>query len=144
MLTCSHIPHTKSFSVPHTEYDIAYESSQEVDPVKISNTLKNVIVGVQMTEKTLLKTFRQHGVERYNPLGQIFDPNLHQALFEAPMPDKVDRTVIQVIKSGFTYNGRVIRPADVGVVRDGKPAPAAAEGAAAEGAAAGGEEKKAE
>jgi molecular chaperone GrpE len=119
-----------------------------LDKDKLAAVLKNVIVGVQMTESVLLKSFAQNGVEKYTPMGQRFDPNLHQALFEVPMPDKEDRTIAHVVKAGYTLNGRVIRPADVGVVTGGTPPPpppeasSSGEGQQQQGKAEGGAEEK--
>ncbi|KAL2913009.1 GrpE, mitochondrial [Polyrhizophydium stewartii] len=80
--------------------------------------LKNLYTGVSMTRAELLKTFKQFGVEAYNPINEKFDHNLHQALFQAPMPGKEPGTVFQVTKVGYKIHDRVLRPAQVGVVRE--------------------------
>eukprot|EP00798_Chlamydomonas_sp_ICE-L_P029646 gene29646-5061_t len=58
-----------------------------------------------------------NGVVKYDPMNEKFDPNFHAALFEIPDPTKEVGTVGVCTKKGYTLHGRVIRPADVGVVR---------------------------
>jgi molecular chaperone GrpE len=78
---------------------------------------------VELTERDLIKTLEKHGVRRVEPLGQKFDPNLHQAMFEAPDPVIAKGAVVQVVQAGFTIGERVLRPALVGV-SSGAPAAA--------------------
>lgn len=78
------------------------------------NTLKE---GVEMTSNVFKKTLNKHGIEELNPVGDKFDPNIHEALFEMPDPSKEAGTVFHVEQLGYTLNGRVIRPAKVGVVK---------------------------
>ncbi|CAO3681137.1 unnamed protein product [Umbelopsis vinacea] len=88
------------------------------DLEKIADQLSNLYTGVSMTESELLRALKRHGVERYNPEGEAFDPNKHQALFQAPIPDKEAGTVFSVQKVGFMLKDRVLRPAQVGVVAE--------------------------
>ncbi|KAI8638649.1 co-chaperone GrpE [Parasitella parasitica] len=88
------------------------------DAEKIVDQLTNLYTGVSMTESELIKALKRHGVERENPEGETFDPNRHQALFQAPMPGKEAGTIFAVQKMGYTLKGRVLRPAQVGVVAD--------------------------
>jgi molecular chaperone GrpE len=90
---------------------------EQVEGEGANTTLKNLYTGVSMTEAELLKTLKRHGVEPFDALGAEFDPNWHQALFHVPVPDKTPGTVFQVEKRGFSINGRVLRPAQVGVVK---------------------------
>ncbi|KAI8582300.1 hypothetical protein K450DRAFT_228297 [Umbelopsis ramanniana AG] len=94
------------------------EEAAKQDLEKLADQLSNLYTGVSMTESELLKALKRHGVERYNPEGEVFDPNKHQALFQAPMPDKEAGTVFSVQKFGFMIKDRVLRPAQVGVVSD--------------------------
>lgn len=73
--------------------------------------------GVEMTEKILMQQMEKHGVTRFNPVDEVFDPNVHMALFEMPVEGKEPGTVAQVLKVGYMLNDRVLRPADVGVVK---------------------------
>lgn len=88
--------------------------------VNMADQLTNLYTGVSMTESELVKTLKRHGVDRHDPQGETFDPNLHQALFQAPMPDKEPGTIFSVQKLGYTIKGRVLRPAQVGVVAEAK------------------------
>lgn len=82
-----------------------------------NEVLANLYEGIQMTEAGLIKAFEKNGLVRYGEVGDAFDPNKYEALFEYPDPDKAGGSVGQVMKKGFTLNGRVIRPAEVGVVK---------------------------
>lgn len=75
-----------------------------------------LIEGIELTQKELLSVFAKHRIEKIEPeFGEKFDPNLHQAMFEAPVPNAPQGTVIQVMNAGFTIAERLIRPAQVGV-----------------------------
>jgi len=82
--------------------------------------LLNLHSGLKMTEEILLKTLAKHGLERFDPSedGEQFDPNKHEATFQTPQPDKKDGSVFFCQSKGFVYNGRVLRAAKVGVVRN--------------------------
>lgn len=62
-----------------------------------------------MTEGILTATLKKHGMEKFDPTGDKFDPNRHEATFQVPMPDKEDGSVFHVQSKGFLYNGRVLR-----------------------------------
>jgi len=76
--------------------------------------------GLKMTEEILMKTLAKHGMERIDPSvdGEAFDPNKHEATFQAPQPDKKDGTVFYTQQKGYLYNNRVLRAAKVGVVKN--------------------------
>ena len=77
-----------------------------------------LIEGVELTQKELLAAFAKHKIEQVAPeQGEKFDPNLHQAMFEAPAPGATPGTVIEVMQAGFTISGRLLRPALVGVAK---------------------------
>jgi len=82
-----------------------------------SHYLKDMHQGLKLTQSQLLHVFERHGLKQENPLGEKFDPNRHDALFQVPMPDKEPNTVIDVQKVGYIPQGRTIRPAAVGVSR---------------------------
>ncbi|RAI45032.1 nucleotide exchange factor GrpE [Rhodoplanes roseus] len=83
------------------------------------------IEGVELTERELLKALDRNGVKKFDPVGQKFDPNVHQAMFEIPDPSTPNGTVVQVVQSGYMIGDRVLRPAMVGVSKGGpKAAPA--------------------
>lgn len=80
----------------------------------------SLIEGVELTQRELLSAFAKHKIETVAPeAGARFDPNLHQAMFEAPVPGAEPGTVIEVMQVGFTISGRLLRPALVGVAKAG-------------------------
>lgn len=88
------------------------------DDVKSDERIANLIDGIEATERELLRSFEKNGLQKIEPLEQKFDPNFHEVMFETPMPDKAPGTIIQVMETGYTLHGRLIRPARVGVVKD--------------------------
>lgn len=85
-----------------------------------------LIEGVELTERSLLNALEKHGVKKFDPQGQKFDPNFQQAMYEVPDASVPAGTVVQVMQAGYTIGDRVLRPALVGVAKGGaKPAPAA-------------------
>jgi molecular chaperone GrpE len=88
--------------------------------------LKAFLEGVELTERELQKVLEKHGVTQVDPLGQKFDPNLHQAMYELPDPTVPAGTVAQVVQPGYRIGERVLRPALVAVAKGG-PKPAAKE-----------------
>jgi len=79
--------------------------------------IRNLIAGVEVTNREMLNVFERHGIKRIDPMGEKFDPHLHQAVFEVPTADAPPGTVVQVLQAGFTIGDRVLRPAMVGVAR---------------------------
>jgi molecular chaperone GrpE len=84
--------------------------------------LKALIEGVELTERSLLNALEKHGVKKFDPQGQKFDPNFQQAMFEVPDPSVPSGTVVQVVQAGYTIGERVLRPALVGVAKGGAKA----------------------
>jgi len=80
--------------------------------------LVNLYEGLKMTENIMLETLKKHGLERFNPEGEPFNPNEHEATFMTPMADKEHNHVFHVQQKGFRLNGRILRPAKVGVVKN--------------------------
>ncbi|WP_116084807.1 nucleotide exchange factor GrpE [Tropicimonas sp. IMCC34011] len=77
---------------------------------------KALIEGVELTMKELISVFSKHGIVPIEPeTGEKFDPNQHQAMFEAPVPDTKAGEIIQVMATGFMLHDRLLRPAQVGV-----------------------------
>ena len=67
--------------------------------------------GVSLTRKSILDMLRSHGVEP-------FDPKLHEALYQAPVPNKTPGSVLECSKIGYKIHDRLLRAAEVGVVQD--------------------------
>ncbi len=84
--------------------------------------IQSVIEGVELTARDLEAVLGRHGVKKLDPKGQKFDPNFHQAIFEAPDETVPAGTVSQVVQSGWTIGDRVLRPAMVGVSKGGPKA----------------------
>lgn len=99
-----------------------------------------LLSGVEATERQFLQILDRHGVRRFEPLGEKFDPANHEALFEVPDPAKPSGTISQVVEAGYMIGERVLRPARVGVAKGGpriapqsaEPEPVAGTGPAAE------------
>lgn len=74
--------------------------------------------GVLATERALLATFERNGLKQIDPMGETFDPNLHEVMFEGPGEEgQPAGTVIAVLEVGYTLNDRLLRPARVGVAK---------------------------
>ncbi len=80
-----------------------------------SDAFNGLVAGIQMTEKELLTTLQRHGVQKIEPAGEKFDPNLHQAVANVPSADIEKGSVVDVAQPGFTIGDRVLRAAMVTV-----------------------------
>ncbi|KUM56891.1 hypothetical protein ACN42_g10313 [Penicillium freii] len=86
--------------------------------------LLDLVAGLNMTQQILLNTLQKHGLERFDPAEKVdgkaqkFDANLHEATFMAPAAGLEDGDVMHVQSKGFRLNGRVLRAAKVGVVKN--------------------------
>jgi molecular chaperone GrpE len=80
---------------------------------------RSLLDGVAATERDLLATFERHGLVRIDPMGEPFDHNFHQAIFEAERPDLPAGTVVEVLQPGYVLHDRLLRPAMVGVAKGG-------------------------
>jgi molecular chaperone GrpE len=83
--------------------------------------VKALYDGVFMTEQQLHKVFDRYGIKRMSPIGAKFDPNAHAALLEMHHDEHAEGHVAVVIKSGFHMKDKVLRPAEVGIVRKQPP-----------------------
>jgi molecular chaperone GrpE len=79
--------------------------------------LKGLLAGVSATERELLGAFEKHGIRKIDPLGEKFDHNLHQAIYELENTGKPAGTVVQVLQAGYVLNDRLLREAMVGVAK---------------------------
>jgi len=89
---------------------------------KADAAVKALLDGVELTERELLKVLEKHGVTKFEPLGEKFDPNLHQAMYEVTDPSLPAGTVAQVVQAGYMIGDRMLRPALVAVARGGAKA----------------------
>ncbi|MDX3772984.1 nucleotide exchange factor GrpE [Chromatiaceae bacterium AAb-1] len=76
---------------------------------------KAVSEGIELTLKGLLDTISKYGVQQIDPQGQLFNPEQHQAMSIQPSADVPPNTVTFVMQKGYELNGRLLRPAMVGV-----------------------------
>lgn len=110
------------------------------DDLKEDVRVSNLTEGIEATERELLRSFEKNGIQKINPQGEVFDPNFHEVMFEAPVPGQAPGTIIEVVETGYTLHGRILRPARVGVAKDdgqggGQPPPATDPGANFDGEA---------
>ena len=83
-----------------------------------------LIEGIELSQRDLLSAFEKHKITRLTPeIGERFDPKLHQAMFEAPVPGTKAGDIIQVMNTGFMIGDRLLRPAQVGVSAGGPAVP---------------------
>jgi len=93
-------------------------ATAEADHLKeATQPVKDLVAGVEMTNRELLNVFERHGIKRVDPMGEKFDPHFHQAMFEVPTNDEPPGTVVKVMQAGFKIGDRVLRPALVGVAK---------------------------
>jgi molecular chaperone GrpE len=77
---------------------------------------QGMVEGLDLTLRELTNIFAKHGIERISPqTGDSFDPHLHEAMFEAPVPGTSAGQIIQVVAEGFRLHEHLLRPAKVGV-----------------------------
>lgn len=87
---------------------------EQLDAIPVLNSL---VEGFEVTERSLLTALKRHQVTRFDPLGEPFDPHLHEAKSAVSAPDLSADTVVQVIHAGFMIGERLLRPAGVVVAQ---------------------------
>ena len=95
------------------------------DTVEGNGDLKNLYVGIEMTQKALEASYEQFGIRPIDAMGKKFDHNFHQAMFEVEDPGQPEGVVVREIQTGYMIHDRLLRPAMVGVSKSG-PKPEAA------------------
>lgn len=104
-------------SVDNFDRALSVVSEESRTDAENQKELVNLYDGIKMTQDIFERTLASHGLKKLHPLGEKFDPNVHEATFEVPQPDKEPGTVFHVQQTGFTYNDRVLRAPKVGVVK---------------------------
>lgn len=89
------------------------------DALGANPAVKSVVEGVEVTERELLKVLERYQVTRFDPLGEPFNPHLHDAMTKVDVPNVPAETVVQVIHAGYMIGERVLRPAAVIVAKGG-------------------------
>ena len=92
----------------------ALDAAPNKEDVK-DQAIENLVLGIQMTEQELQKAFDNNNIRKIDPLGEKFDYNFHQAMFEVEETDQEPGTVVQVLQPGYAIDDRILRPAMVGV-----------------------------
>ena len=88
------------------------------------DTVRQLLSGIVATERALLEALEKHGIRRIQALGEPFDPDRHEAVFEVTDPERPPGTVAEVLQPGYLHHDRLLRPALVGVAKDGDAAAA--------------------
>ena len=85
------------------------------DKSELSEPIKNLIIGLEIVNKEIINTFEKHNLKQIEPLGEKFDYNFHQAMFEVPTNEKEPGIVVEVSQKGYLLYDRLVRPAMVGI-----------------------------
>jgi molecular chaperone GrpE len=83
-------------------------------------TVRQLLTGVVATERALLGALAKHGIRRIDSLGEPFNPDRHEAVFEVTDPARSAGTVAEVLQEGYLHHDRLLRPAMVGVAKGGE------------------------
>ncbi|KAG4418008.1 hypothetical protein IFR04_008828 [Cadophora malorum] len=110
-------------SVDNLDRALAMVPEEKLNAEQKNEHLKDLLAlydGLKMTESILMNTLKKHGLERFDPSveAEKFNPNEHEATFMTPMQGKEDNTVFLTQQKGFKLNGRILRAAKVGVVKN--------------------------
>lgn len=97
----------------------AIEAVPDVKRSEGSDEFKAFIEGVEMTQRQMIQSLEANSVKLFNPMGERFDPNFHQAMFEVEDDQKPNNSVAEVVQEGYLIGDRVLRPALVGVAKGG-------------------------
>ena len=96
--------------------DAAMDQSEALAGAEAS-AARALLDGVEMTERDLLASLERHGIKVVSPMGETFDHNLHQAMFEVETTAQEPGVIVQVIQDGFVIGDRLLRPAMVGIAK---------------------------
>ena len=75
--------------------------------------LKSLVGGIDMVLAQLRSALGNHGLKEINPAGQMFDPHQHESISHQPSADVKEEHVLTVVRTGYSLNGRLLRPASV-------------------------------
>ncbi len=85
------------------------------DKTNLSEPISNLILRLEIVEKEILTTLERHNIKQISPLGEKFDYNLHQAMFEVPTKENDPGVIVEVSQNGYLLYDRLVRPAMVGI-----------------------------
>jgi molecular chaperone GrpE len=109
---------------------------------KENESLETLVTGIELTQRELEAAFERHGIKRIEPMGEPFDHNFHQAMFELEDKEKPAGTVVQLMQPGYLMRDRLLRPAMVGIAKGGPKNAAGGNGGKGAGGNGGGEAGK--
>lgn len=96
----------------------AIEDTDDAAKADLPDAIQALLEGVDATQRDLMAALARHKVTPLAPLGEKFDPNVHEAMFEAPGTGQETGTIIDVVETGFMMEERLLRPAKVGLAKD--------------------------
>lgn len=96
---------------------IADNLRRAMDVAPVDDASQTFVEGVRLTERELQVALERHGIKKLDPMGQRYNHDLHEAMFEVPTADAAPGTIMQVIEPGYMIHDRLLRPARVGVAR---------------------------
>lgn len=94
-----------------------HTTDEVLSAFKGNQLARELYTGVRLMEVELMRFLSKSKIEKFNPLGEKFDPNKHNALMRMPSDDYASGEVALVVKPGYTFHERVMRAADVGVAQ---------------------------
>ena len=97
----------------------ALNAIEETDREGLSENMVNLLEGVGAHRRDLMAALQRNGLKPIAPEGEKFDPNFHEAMYEAPGTGRDSGTIIEVVEFGYMIGERLLRPAKVGVAKDG-------------------------
>ena len=110
----SHISFVKDLVTSVDNFQRALKAVPE-DKSSLPEPIKNLIVGLEIVEKEILATLEKHNIKLIDPMGEKFDYNFHQAMFEVPTNEEEPGKVVEVSQKGYVLHDRLVRPAMVGI-----------------------------
>ena len=102
-------------------------ASAPEDKSSLDETVQSLLTGIELSWTEIQSAIEKHGVRQINPLGEKFDYNFHQAMFEVPTNDQPPGMVLEVVQHGYALHDRLLRPAMVGVSKPADNADTASE-----------------
>ena len=105
-------------------------ASAPEDKSILDESVQSLLTGIELSWTEIQSAIEKHGVRQINPVGESFDYNFHQAMFEVPTNDQPPGMVLEVVQHGYALHDRLLRPAMVGVSKAAdkvEPAPSGKE-----------------
>jgi molecular chaperone GrpE len=89
------------------------------EELRADERIKSLVTGIEATSREVDSVFKRNGITRIEAVGQLLDPNKHQAMMELPSAEAEPGTIVQEMQAGYMIKDRLLRPALVGVARAG-------------------------